>query len=264
MYNKKVFIILFIVLLVYLVLMYLLFGNKDKDSLNFKYIVLDDNIQLEYNNESYYRINSDDINKLKINFDTYVNNSDFGNYRLEKVGSWNLFDSSNNIKIYDGYLLAINENSNVKVFDNNYREINSNEKEYIKDKYNISNFDFLINNQVYDIDLDNNGVLDQIICITNSYYYSLSDIELSDYSLDKYEYSLVFVIMNNNQYNTIIKEIGKNDLNLYSLKGIYKSKKYNIILERTSNLFGDNKIVKDNIYSFDKNKFSKVVYKLKN
>ncbi len=261
MKNKRIILGIVVVLAIYAVIMIIMFYKKNSNINTDKYLIVNNNLNLKFNNGKYVKVGTSEIENSNIEFKAYVNNNYFGKYYLKYGGSWNLFDKSNNFIKYDGSLIAVSDGYELD-FDNlNSRTINDDEKNYLTSKYGINNYDFLITNEVYDIDLDKNGTMDKIICISNSYYYSLSETYIENYDI-KNNYSLVLVILNGDE-KVIHKEIGKNDITVYSVIGSFRNdaKQINIIMESTVGYISENPTSIDEIYTYKNNtkKFDKII-----
>ena len=253
--KNKIIIVLIIILVIYFIIMRLLFRKSSNAN---QFMVIDNNMSLRYSNGNYYKIERKSIEDSNDYFKTYIDNKYYGKYKLRYGTVWNLFDKNDNFKSYNGYLFATN--IDLDVHNINYRNLNESEKDIIKSNYNINNFSFLFTQKVIDIDLNNDGNLDRLICLTNSHYLDLSNVYIENYN-DKNNYSILFAIINDKlvKINDVIGEV---DVAIYDIKLIYNlknDKNVNILLEEVRNPLGDSQIVIDSIYRYSRGKFVKTV-----
>lgn len=261
MKKYKGIIILVIILLVYSLIMFFLFSSKEEgqnlideinDSLSTKtneknnYYLVTDNSEYEYYYKSFKRTSISTIEKQE-KFKIYVNNKEFGEYKLKYATVWNLFDKENNFQMYDGKLLALTSNMNAKVRDVTIREINDSDKVMLINNYNLKTFNYISTNEVVDIDLDNNGVMDEVLC--------LSSMQESDDSNNHYS---VVVVKLNNELITLVEEKGDNAIyvyNIYSIMNIFGRDYDNIIISRTSGYDTDEPKTEELIYQYKNNQY---------
>ena len=253
--KNKIIIVIIIILVIYFIIMNFLFR---KDSNTNQFMVIDNNLSLRYSNGTYYKVERKSIEDSSEYFKTYIDNKYYGKYRLKYGTVWNLFDKDDNFKSYNGYLFATNMDLDIHDIDS--RSLNEEEKEIIRNNYDINNFNFLFTDNVIDIDLNNDGKLDKLVCLTNSHYLDLSNVYIENYN-DKNNYSILFAIIN----DKIIKikdVIGEVDVPIYDIKLIYNfknDKNINILLEETHNPLGDSQVIIDNVYKYSRGKFVKTV-----
>ena len=221
--------------------------NENKTPLkNDNYYLVTDNSNFKYYNMSFNKASISSIEQQN-KFNVYVNNKKLGDYKLKYAAVWNLFDEDNNFQMYDGKLLAVTDNMNAKVRDIKIREINDSDKVLLINKYNLNTFSYISTNEVVDIDLDNNGVMDEIIC--------LSSMQESDNSNN--HYSIVLVKLNN-EIVPIIEERGSDAIyvyNIYSVINIFDREYDNIIISRTEGYDSDEPFVSDLIYQCKNNQY---------
>jgi len=258
MKKYKGFIIFIIILAIYFLIMYFVFGNQENNPnptnnqnnnqsnsvKENKYIVIGNESNYNYSNGSFTNVKIKEIESVD-KFKVYVNNKYYGDYKLKNAGNWNLFDKNNEYVHYNGNMLAFSDDFNIEV-RNNYkiREINEKDKVFLINDYHISSFSNLTVNQAIDIDLDNNGVLDEIILVS-----SLDD------TVSVKNYFSIVVIKLNNEKITLIEEREDNAKNVYSLFAIINienNKNDSIIISKTEG------------YISEKPKVSSLIYKYKN
>ena len=261
MKKYKGIIILIVVLLIYGLIMFFLFSSdEDKERLknetsessekipteNDSYYLVTDNSKYQYYNNKFNKTYIANIEKQE-KFNVFVDNKQFGNYKLKHAAVWNLFDDNNNFKNHTGKLLATTSNMNTKVRDYKIREINDTDKVLLINKYNLSTFSYISSNEVVDIDLDNNGVMDEIICLS-----SMQECENSNN-----HYSVVAVKLNN-EIITLIEEKGDNALyvyNIYSIINIFDREKDELIISRTEDYDSDEPLTEEYVYQYKNNKY---------
>lgn len=261
MKKYKGIIILIIVLLVYSLIMFFLFSSKEEgknpiekitESINDNsdkrnnYFIVTDNSEYEYYYKSFRKTSVSNIEKQD-KFNVYVDNKLFGEYKLKYVSLWNLFDENNNFKMYDGKLFAVSNNLNTKVRDIKIREMNESDKVLLINKFNLNTFNYITTDEVVDIDLDNNGVNDEIIC--------LSSMQESDNSNNHYN---IVVVKLNDDIITLVEEKGDNAkyvYNIYSVINIFDRQQDNIIISRTKDYDSDAPSTQELIYQYKNNQY---------
>ncbi len=261
MKKFKGLIILLIILGIYGLVLFFTFGNKDNNSsgntnnntVNNKtdnkteYLVIGNTSNLKYNNGVFTKSGKYEIERLD-SLKVYVNNKYYGDYKLKSGENWNLFDNKDEFVNYNGSLIAFSNTFNVKVRSNyKVREINEKDKVFLINDYNISSFSNLTTNEVIDIDLDNNGVNDEIICIS-----SLDDsIDVKNY------FSLVIIVLNEERI-TLIEEKEDKAIHIYSVYGVLNidnNDHDSIILTQTEGYISEKPIVSNLIYNYKNDKY---------
>ena len=267
--NKfKGLIIVSIIIIAYGLIMYFIFGgvnntsNNDNNTNNTnsnnntsnnnvneeaKYLVVGNISNLSYSNNTFSKTNKsniEELDKLKV----YVNNNYYGDYKFKSGENWNLFDKNNAYVNYNGNLLAYSDNFNIKV-RNKYkiRTIDENDKVFLINNYNINSFEYLTTNEAIDIDLDNDGTKDEIIC--------LSSMEESNNIKNYYN---LLVLKLNNEKVTLIEEREKDAKYVYDIYGIINvenSPYDSIILTKTEGYISDNPKVSSLIYNYKNDKY---------
>lgn len=261
MKKYKGIIILIVVLLIYGLVMFFLFSSEeDKERLKKEpiesnekiptekdnYYLVTDNSKYQYYNNKFNKTYIANIEKQE-KFNVFVDNKKFGDYKLKHAAVWNLFDENNTFKMHEGKLLATTSNMNTKVRNYKIREINDNDKVMLINKYNLSTFSYISSNEVVDIDLDNNGVMDEIIC--------LSSMQESDNSNNHYS---VVVVKLNNEVITLVEEKGDDAIyvyNIYSIINIFDREKDEFIISRTEGYDSDEPLIEEFVYQYKNNKY---------
>ena len=234
--KLKGIIIAVVVLLIYGLGMYFVFGlnnsqsassNKSNDG-NIQnkdyYMVIGDSSILKYKNGIYVSSDKKTIESLP-SMKVFVNNKYYGDYKLNFVSTWNLLNDKAEFVSYKGELLAISKDFDVVVRNINIREINDDDKYMLLSKYGINSFKYLTTNQAIDIDLDKNGEMDEIIC--------LSSMEPSD-SVSNY-YNLVIIKYNNEIISVVDerKEDAKYVYDISSIINVLNNSNDSIIISKT-------------------------------
>lgn len=214
MMNKKVPVIIIGGLVVILIVVFVLFkknesnSNNPNDSKEYSYMIINNESIWGYNG-SWIKSNNSLIDNT--NLETYINNvySGFYTYKLGNV--WNLFDGSNLIT-YDGLLIGFSKNLG-RVININKVDIDSNDLNVINSLLNKSiGIDDINKYEKVNIDLDNNGIMDSIIYVTN-----IMDEELNSY------FSLLYVVFNGSVYvlkNDDVTNDNFYEEPLYSIKAV--------------------------------------------
>lgn len=262
MKKYKGIIILLIVLVIYSLLMFVFFNNKDNQNNNGnennintkkrtiedeKYLVISNTSTLRYTNNSFEKASNSEISKLD-NLKVYVNNNFYGNYKMKYVSNWNLFDKNNEFVNYNGNLLAVSNNFNVNVRNYKIREINESDKVFLINNYNINTFNYLLINEVVDIDLDNNGILDEIICLSS----------MLDSDNDNNYYNIIALKLNNEKV-TLIEERGQDALYVYSIFGVINIDENlfdSIIISKVEGFISENPITTNLVYNYKNNNYT--------
>lgn len=260
--KKYKFLIIFILILgVYGLVMYFVFGtNNGYDNQNNnnngnktnnvneekKYLVIGNISNNLFSNGSFSKVSTNEIEKIE-KYKVYVNNKFYGDYKLKHVNNWNLFDKSNEYVHYNGSLIAFSTNFNVKVRDYKVRQLNDKEKNALKNDYKLPTFSSLITNQVVDFDLDSNGVLDQIICITN----------MDENDNIKNNFSILFIKLNDEKI-TLIEEKESDAKYVYSIYAIINidvNNKDGFVISKTEGYISEKPKVSNLIYNYKNDKY---------
>lgn len=214
MMNKKVPVIIIGGLVVILLVVFVLFKNNESNSNNpndskeYSYMIINNESIWGYNG-SWIKSNNSVVDNT--NLETYINNvySGFYTYKLGNV--WNLFNG-NNLVTYDGFLIGFSKNLG-RVININKVDIDSNDLNVINGILNKSiSIDDINKYEKVNVDLDNNGIMDSIIYVTN-----IMDDTLSSY------FSLLYVVLNGSVYvlkNDNVTNDNFYEKPLYSIKAV--------------------------------------------
>ena len=187
--------------------------------------------------------NIESLSSMKV----YIDNKYLGNYKMNYVATWNLFDENINIVTYKGDLLAFSNNLDAEVREFNVREINDDDKYELLSKYSINTFKYLTTNKVVDIDLDKNGIMDEVIC--------LSSMEPSD-NVNNY-YNLV-LLKYNNEFVTLVDERKDNATyvyDIYSIVNLLNSSNDYIIIKKIEGLISDDTKIDYSIIKYENDNY---------
>ena len=267
--DKKKIIIIVSLLLLYGLIMLLIFRNKDdnnpnnnkdnnevkennnvneNDEVNNKYLVLENDSTWKYNKE--WSSTSKSLAQRSGNFKIYSDNNYIGEYKLVYSNAWNVFDENDRYVSYTGKLFAFSNDFDIKLIRTNIVNITEDDKNYILSGYDNKNFDNLLSNDMINIDLDNNGVIDKIVAISN----------IGDE--DSINYNLVYIILNGRLY-TLLNENLENiyESSVYNINRIfeYENEKY-IIIKETKNFIGDNIKIINHMFKIENDNFVEIMH----
>lgn len=202
--NKKIGIILIIVLIVFALLMFILVGvgafRRQKEKL---YIVVDNDAMWVYKNEKWSTISVEDAKSYNwMAFDVYQGNSFFDRcYMMYTNNKWYIFDNSKNAVIPKEKVLAIGGNMNVSVIDFNTSSITDLDNSYIKyvlNKYGIDDVVNFTNKEKISLDFDNDGKSEDLFVLSNIFPIGFSP---------KKSYNLIFLRDDDNSTYVVYKSI---------------------------------------------------------
>lgn len=222
--NNKIFLLRKIVFIIAVLL--LLISKSYADDINNDKLLVISNIDTwEYKNGTWYKKNT---LSSKSYFSVYVDNKYHGVYKINET--YNLYDNDNNIVHYNGELFAYTNNFNIKNKEFNIDKITDEKLNEINSILGttLENKDLSINEYIK-VDLDNNGINDEIISISNldaldeqSKYFNLIYIKLNNKDkqvlvndtipekevLNAPIYQIKYIFNLNNNYDNIIFEEG--------------------------------------------------------
>lgn len=251
--NKKVPVIIIGLLLLMLVIV-LLFNNNSNNNDNkdnekeYSYLVINNESIWGYNG-NWIKSNRGVINNTSL--ETYINNTYSGYYTYKMGNVWNLFDGDNYVS-YDGILIGFTKG--LGLLENISRvDINGNDLNDINSVLNINvGIDDILYYDKVNVDLDNNGIIDSIVYVTN----------ITDETLNNY-FSLLYVVLNGEVLvlkNDKINNDNFYEVPIYKIKGVInidKNMKDNIIIEK--GYFSDVNKTGNIMYEYNNNKYNIVV-----
>ena len=209
--NKKIIIIMLVVLAVYALIMFLVLGgtkkfNKTNNQIT---IIMGDNATFTYNGSfwTYVEFEStyDKLNWLK--YDVYENNELLGNYSMWHNDKWYIFDGDEEhrtpVSVTEDFI-ALRADSSIKLtpFESNkitdYSYVNA-----VLDSYGIQ-ASYLTVDQVVTIDIDNDSIDENFYFISNS---------LPRENPENFNFTIVFMEKKGEIYNiyTDIQEMENSD-----------------------------------------------------
>lgn len=222
--NKKVPIIIAVILFVIGIILYFVFRETKQEEVksDINYLVIGNESIWKNKNNSWKKVTYDDVNNKKLN--VYIDNMYSGKYTLKYGKVWNLYDNSG-LVMYEDSFVAMSD-VNWDIVNINIDSISKEDLIYINSvlnsKYSLE--DITLNEKV-NVDFNNNGIIDTIINVGN----------LNRDGLDKY-FSLVYVIIDGKKEILINEDIDvKDNLNypIYRINSLLrKNGLINIILHK--------------------------------
>lgn len=222
--NKKVPIIIAVILFVIGIILYFVFRETKQKEVksDINYLVIGNESIWENKNNSWKKVTYDDVNNKKLN--VYIDNMYSGKYTLKYGKVWNLYDNTG-LVMYEDSFVAMSD-VNWDIVNINIDGISKEDLIYINSvlnsKYSLE--DITLNEKV-NVDFNNNGIIDTIINVGN----------LNRDGLDKY-FSLVYVIIDGKKEILINEDIDvKDNLNypIYRINSLLrKNGLINIILHK--------------------------------
>ena len=204
MVKKRVYVVLLIVLVIFLIVMFMLFGTKTiKEEKISEILVVGDETVWKYSNKKWhnltYKSTLQDLSWKK--YRVFENNKDIGNYYLWYSDKWYVFDNQRNAVKVDGDIFAYRSNFDLKVKDfsienvDNYDFVN-----YVLESNDISISSEFTSIYKIDLDVDNDS--------NDETFYLISNAFPLDFQPEK-TFSIAFMVKDNNIYY-IYKDITAN------------------------------------------------------
>ena len=209
--NKKIMIVMLIVLAVYALIMFLVLGGTKtfKKTNSQITIIMGDNATFTYNGSFWTYVELETtyskLNWLK--YDVYENNQLLGNYRMWHNDKWYVFDGDEEhrtpVSVTEDFI-ALRADSSIKLtpFESNkitdYSYVNA-----VLDSYGIQ-ASYLTVDQVVTIDIDNDSIDENFYFISNS---------LPRENPENFNFTIVFMEKKGDKYNiyTDIQEMENSD-----------------------------------------------------
>ena len=195
MKSKKIYIVLLIILVIFCIIMFSLFGVENVKQKNYKStIILGENTVWTYRNKKWNYINNiSDFNKLSWQeYNVYFDNKSIGRYYLWHDDKWYVFDKDKKAVEIDGNLFAYDANFNMNIYDFNLEKIR--DRTYVDKALNENDISisssFTTSNKV-SFDFDGDNVDEDFYLVSNAF-----PIEFNP----DYIFSLVFMVKNNEIY----------------------------------------------------------------
>ncbi len=204
MVKNRVYVVLLIVLVIFLIVMFMLFGTKTiKEEKISEILVVGDETVWKYSNKKWhnltYKSTLQDLSWKK--YRVFENNKDIGNYYLWYSDKWYVFDNQRNAVKVDGDIFAYRSNFDLKVKDfsienvDNYDFVN-----YVLESNDISISSEFTSIYKIDLDVDNDS--------NDETFYLISNAFPLDFQPEK-SFSIAFMVKDNNIYY-IYKDITAN------------------------------------------------------
>ncbi len=195
MRKKSTYVILIIILTVFFLVLFLLFGLSSIKQGNYEStIIVGDHTVWNYQNQKWRNL-STTASLQKLNwqkYNIYLNNEKFGQYYLWNDNGWYAFDDKKNAVSLDGNLLAIQSNYDIDVFS--FKEESIDNMSYVhkvlKDQDLSISSQFTTSYKIT-IDFDHDGEREDFYLISNAF--------AMDFSPEKI-FSLVFMVADDNIY----------------------------------------------------------------
>ena len=218
--NKKKFIIFFVaIILLYGIIVFAIGrnnnnnGNTNTDNPNgsnqkpikqidYDYLVIGNISLWGLNKGHWYDLDKNDLDSDEY-LNVYINNNYFGKYKMKFVNSWNLFNSNNDYVSYEGNIVAASDNINLINRTYSIQTLSELEINEINEIMGVSvALEDLSNAEKIFIDLDQNGVYDKIVNVSN----------LDAFDIQEKYFNLCYVIMNSEKKTLIKNEIDEEDI----------------------------------------------------
>ena len=173
MVKNRVYVVLLIVLVIFLIVMFMLFGTKTiKEEKISEILVVGDETVWKYSNKKWhnltYKSTLQDLSWKK--YRVFENNKDIGNYYLWYSDKWYVFDNQRNAVKVDGDIFAYRSNFDLKVKDfsienvDNYDFVN-----YVLESNDISISSEFTSIYKIDLDVDNDSNDETFYLISNAF-----------------------------------------------------------------------------------------------
>lgn len=255
MKNIKGLIIAIVIFSIYGLVMYFVLSKPEQStktnnttptSSKTYYMVVGESGIYKYEKDRFIKSNKNAIEALN-NMKIFVDNKYFGNYRLKYVAKWNLLNDKSEFVSYKGKLLAVSDDFEVVPREYTVREINDDDKYLLLQNYGISSFKYLTTNEVVDIDLDKNGVEDEIIVLSSM----VDNDNINNY------YSLV-ILKYNNEVITLIDERKEKAIYVYDINSIINildNSNDSIILDKIEGYYAESSNLSNVIINYKNNNY---------
>ena len=252
MKNRRRYIILLIILAIYVIIMYFIFGAPNvKKSKYTTTILIGDNTIWNYSNKKWLNIEDkeiiEELNWKK--YTVYINNQKKGKYYLWHDDKWYLFNKNKEAVNVTGKLVAYRSNFDINVKD--FKEEQITDYVYINkvlEENNLSTSQQYTTKSKTSIDIDSDGIYEDIYVISNVFALDFTP---------EINFAIVFMVKNDNIYyiyNDIDQNKGTNGCKPYlnTFLDIDSDKTYEIVL--SCGKYSTQEPV-DMLYKFESDKF---------
>lgn len=248
--NVKILILLVVVGIIYIGVVYFLFGGNRGNNGTIIVSSLGGYV-CKNGNCDYVTVNQ--MNTDSKDFEVYKKNQFVGSYQLSYLKSWNFMQNGQWIQFY-GDFLAVESSLHSEILDFRYEDMNESDISDIRSFISIDNISNLDTNQVIVLDIDQNGKEDRIGVFSNQIeesdsatYFSLVYLNLNgklieifkDTSSKKYSlpfYNVFAILKLNEEKNPRIiinqgyyDNMGENSITMFQLDG----KKINVVVKNS-------------------------------
>lgn len=206
MSSKKTYISLIVIVLVFFLIMFALFGVDSLRREKYKTtLIVGDNTVWVYEKKNWYNYTDNDKLLQDLYWEKYKifsDNKEFGDYLLWHSDKWYAFDDNKNAVNINGRLLAYKSNHKIKVLDFTEEEIDdySVVKQVLENNGLDVNSKFTSNYKV-SFDYDNDGEIEEFYIISNAFPIDFDPKDI---------FSIAFMVDSDNIY-PIYTDISKND-----------------------------------------------------
>lgn len=256
MKDKKIYIVLIIILVVFFLIMFCTLGIKNIRQSNYDAtLVVGENTIWNYQNQKWLNITNSafiqDLNWEK--FHVFLDNEEVGSYSLWHDDKWYAFDDSNNAVVLNGNMLAYRSNVKIDVVD--FKEEDVDVDQYILqvlEEHNLSSSSKFTTKYKIHFDFDSDGEEED--------FYLISNVFPMDFNPDVI-FSIVFMVKDQ-KITYLYEDISENQSfngckpYFYSILDINKDKIYEFILSCAKYSVGDQI---DMLYQYHDREFKIVI-----
>ena len=254
MQNKKVYIVLIVIFLVFFCIMFFTYAipniEKEKEEL---VLIVDNDSAWERKSNQWINLDSTARTSLNWqNFTVYLNQKKSGNYYLWYDEKWYAFNENKEAVNLEGSLLAYQSNYEISILNFQEQEINSDAYiQKVLSSHNLSTKSKLTSSYKASVDFDQDGQIEEFYVISNAFS---TDFQASTI------FSFAFMVKNNSIY-MIFEEIGTDYYSackpyFHTFINIDKEMPYEVILNCGGYSLESQKT---NLYQFQKNKFQRLI-----
>lgn len=188
MEEKKAYKIVIIGIISYVIIMLIIFlPNYIHDMRDKLYILSGDFIKIKYENGKWQNIDNSDDYKLK-EFEVYESNEYKGKYKILFTNKFYLYDEKGKNTSYEGQLFSYTGNIKLGIINTISSEMTDNDKYIIEralSKVGIAGFNSLNLYQKVSLDVDKDGIIENIYAASNYYVEEIVDKAFSIVFIEK-------------------------------------------------------------------------------
>ena len=196
MREKKTYIVLIVVLVVFFLVMFVAFGIQNiKEGNQENILIIGNSSVFSHSDRKWYNVTDYSTNS-KTNWQKYnvfLDNKSVGTYSLWHDDKWYAFDDKKNAVLLDGRLFAYKANYNIDVYDYNSEVVDRNDPyvQKVLEENGIDSSSEFSSSSKISFDFDNDGVIEDFYLITNKFPL--------DFTPD-FDFSLAFMVKNDTIY----------------------------------------------------------------